>query len=224
MIKTSNWRYEYKMVVSSLSIEELKMKVSLHPMSFSERYPVRRVNNIYFDTNDLSNYNDSLAGIARRNKLRFRWYGDFCQNVRGVMELKRKEGVFISKTAQAIDFDFDFKKMNWEKIVSILRNKLKSKLNIEFSSACVPVIINNYCRYYYETIDGDYRVTLDCNLETFDQRLHNKPNLYFKAKPQQGVILEVKADKIRGSNIAQITNNFPFRLMQNSKYTQGVII
>ena len=103
------WRYEYKMVVENLILEEARNIILHNPVSFFERYPMRKVNNIYFDTNDLSNYYNSLSGISRRSKLRFRWYGEPTHSISGSLELKEKKGMLISKTLQNIDNRFDLK-------------------------------------------------------------------------------------------------------------------
>ena len=216
------WRYEYKFVVYNFSLEELKLLVLGHPKSFIERYPVRSVNNIYFDTNDFSSYHDSLSGCSRRTKLRFRWYGDSMSEVKGFLELKERMGPVLSKTTQKIEDKINLHEFDWAKFESTLNERLHGRLRIEFLQSCVPVLINNYRRCYYETFCGKYRITLDSNLKIFDQRFYNRPNLSFQEQAQNCVILEIKAQVKDGVNLNEFTNFFPFRLTQNSKYVSGV--
>jgi len=212
------------MVTGSLTLDELKTKVLLHPMSFIERYPPRRVNNIYFDTNDLANYYDSLSGVSYRSKLRFRWYGQSFSDIEGVMELKEKKGMLISKILQKIDKKINLIDSNWAQIISVLENELVAPLNLDFCYACMPILINSYYRYYFETNDGSCRITLDSDLKVFDQRLYNRPNINFPISIDNRVILEIKSDEKSNCRLREIANYFPFRIAQNSKYTSGVTI
>ena len=224
MSEKSHWRYEYKMVLGNLTLEEAKNTILLHPNSFFERYPMRKVNNIYFDTNDLSNYYDSLAGISRRSKLRFRWYGESIRKVSGNMELKEKNGMLISKITQKIDNIFDLEKISWSELSSIIKQDLNGRLKMEFFHACLPVLINSYYRYYYEATDSSARITIDYNLKVFDQRFYNKPNISFQTPLPNRIIIEIKADNKEELNLEKITNHLPFRITQNSKYISGIMI
>ncbi len=222
MIATKNWRYEYKMVIGNVTLDELKEKILLHPKFFRERYPMRKVNNIYFDTINLSNYYDALSGMNRRSKMRFRWYGESISAVRGSIELKEKNGILISKTAQKINYDFNFDILSWDEIAKKIGESLNGNLRIEFNYACAPVVVNNYYRHYYESLDGDCRITLDYDLNTFDQRIYSKPNFHFKNPASEYIVLEIKADSGKDFNLNKITNFFPFRIYRNSKYTSGI--
>jgi len=222
MSTVKSWRYEYKMVIDNMTLDEIKTKVLLHPESFIERYPARKVNNIYFDTNDLSNYHDALSGTNYRSKLRFRWYGEEASKIMGCMELKEKKGMLISKITQDIGYAFDLNALSWKEIVEKIGSSLADLLKVEFQYACVPVIINSYCRYYYETLDEQCRITLDCNQKAYDQRIYFKPNLCFRNPDSEHIILEIKSDFNKDFNVNRITNYFPFRVYRNSKYASGI--
>lgn len=216
------WRYEYKMVINNFTLEELKKLVILHPKHFIEKYPIRKVNNIYFDTVDLSNYNDSLSGCARRSKMRFRWYGESLSKVKGCLELKEKRGMLISKKTKKLDYEFNLHKNSWKEIVTNIDSRLLNSLKNDFFHARVPVIINNYYRHYYETYDGSCRITIDYNQKVYDQRIYSKPNVHFHNPLSASLILEIKSDYNSKVELGQIANYFPFRISQNSKYTSGI--
>lgn len=222
MSESKNWRYEYKFVLDAILLDEIKNSVLLHPKMFFERYPMRRVNNIYFDTSDLTNYYDALAGANRRSKMRFRWYGESVSRIRGTLELKEKNGACVSKVSHNISNEIDISKLIWNEIVFFIRRNVEGELGLEFSYACTPVIINSYYRHYFETVDGSCRITLDYGLRFFDQRLFYKPNVCFQTPMASKIILEVKADQKAEVDLDEITNSFPFRITQNSKYTSGI--
>ena len=54
-----DYRYERKFFISELTKDEVESLVRLHPAWFSEIYNQRFVNNIYFDSLNLTNYLDN---------------------------------------------------------------------------------------------------------------------------------------------------------------------
>ena len=74
------YRFERKYHVQDLPEVEIEMWIKRSPALFFECFPPRFINNIYFDTPDLSNYHENLSGQAARTKIRLRWYGEFLQS------------------------------------------------------------------------------------------------------------------------------------------------
>lgn len=223
MIATKNWRYEYKMVIKNLTLDEAKTQILLHPKSFIERYPMRKVNNAYFDTYNLSNYHDALSGCNRRSKLRFRWYGESVSQAKGSLELKEKKGMLITKASQEIDKPIDFSRLDWDEIRFTIQENLTDLLKVEFFYASEPMIINSYYRYYYETLDSSCRITLDYNQRVYDQRVYPNPNLHFQNPVSEALVLEIKSDLNKNIQLDKVINHFPFRISQNSKYVSGIL-
>ena len=67
IIKTK--RYETKFRITRLNYYEIENLVKTHPAIFHEIYNKRNINNIYFDTHDLSNYLDNVEGETVRQKV-----------------------------------------------------------------------------------------------------------------------------------------------------------
>jgi len=155
--------------------------------------------------------------------MRFRWYGESISRIKGILELKEKKGSLISKTYQEIDYKFDLDKIAWDKFISVINSNLNDLLKIEFYYAYMPVIINSYYRYYFESRDGKHRITLDFNQKTYDQRIYSRPNFQFSNPLSQIFILEIKSDFDKANRLSDVTNHFPFRISQNSKYTSGIM-
>ena len=49
----------------------------IESLDVSKQHPSRKINSIYFDTNDLSFFRLSEEGSTPRQKIRLRWYKDF---------------------------------------------------------------------------------------------------------------------------------------------------
>ena len=75
-INISDYRYERKFFITSLSRFEVESIVKLHPAIFSEIFHERFVNNIYLDSSDLINFYENIEGQSNRIKIRIRWYGE----------------------------------------------------------------------------------------------------------------------------------------------------
>ena len=92
--KSPDFRYERKFLVTDLSLQQLELLIRFNPALFSVMYPPRSVNSIYFDHPDLRFYQENVAGLMNRTKVRIRWYGDtFGPIQRPVLEKKIKRGL-----------------------------------------------------------------------------------------------------------------------------------
>ncbi len=86
-------RYERKYLLEHVTLFDIQQMVKLHPAAFRETYPMRQVNNIYFDTVNFEAYRDNIMGIAKRTKYRIRWYGDDLKTIQKPrLEEKVKHG------------------------------------------------------------------------------------------------------------------------------------
>ena len=105
---------------------ELKYLISLHqtgkilkilktlPFNLEEKYQSRLVNNIYFDTYNNHSLMEHLDGIKNRYKIRIRWYGNFLNFVKPILEFKVKYNKLTTKKkiflAKFLSKDSQFKK------------------------------------------------------------------------------------------------------------------
>jgi hypothetical protein len=215
-------RYELKMVAQGTQLPLVRSWIRSHPAGLVTSYPPRRVNNIYLDSPDLKSFEDSLAGISDRRKVRFRWYGDDISAVGGVVEVKRKKNSTGWKVACPMDERFDFSQgMKWADFVAKLSAGLPVRMLAEMGSAWWPVLINRYRRDYYVTAGGEIRVTVDSAQELYDQRRTVYPDLSRKVPYPDTVVVEVKAAAGSWDQIKDLCNNFPISITKNSKYGNG---
>jgi hypothetical protein len=219
-ISTSNYRYEKKFFITELSKYEVENNVKLHHAIFSEIYYQRFVNNIYFDSFGMNNYNDNIEGISDRIKIRIRWYGDLFGNILNpVLEFKIKNGELGKKITVPINAINFAKKTN---ICDILKSNigLAEKLAINFNQL-VPTLLNRYSRKYYQSYDKKYRITID-NEQSF-YLLNNTNNVFLnRCEDNVSVILELKYNQNSCFNAHFITSAFPFRVTKSSKYVRGI--
>jgi len=216
-------RYEKKFVISEIDISKVEQIIRHHPAMFSEIFYERQVNNIYFDSIDLSNYHGNLSGDTFRIKPRIRWYGAIFGKIgEPVLELKIKNnevGWKLSFPLKSfkLDNDFSLKKLQREVFT---KSNLPSWLN-EKIKLFHPSLLNSYKRRYFISSDKINRITLDFDLKFFNIKSFNN---YFK-KPLKEIhkmVLELKYAYKEHSKAIHIAGDFPFRLTANSKYVSGI--
>ena len=216
-----NLRYEMKMVLDALRLDEVRSWVFSHSDSFNVAYPPRQVNNIYFDTIDRRLMMDHLNGVVNRSKIRYRWYGESWMGCDGQLEIKNKVGRLGFNITHAVGTTFDIGQMTWQEILNLLISECPNDSSIFFETL-TPTIINRYQREYYLSMDGVIRVTLDYGIQAFGQSFGFKPNINFPQPIKNDVIIEMKAPKNAQKRMSNALAEFPLRCSQNSKYLNGI--
>ena len=198
-------RFERKYKLPPLEV--LAFKNYLKSKNFEEIYSARIVNSIYYDTNDLDLYYDSVAGIESRKKIRIRYYENnkklnmeykIKKSDLGYKEFPKLENIYHGKLVPVKFFD---KKSQ--------ASKLFLPSNIE--STYFPKIFIKYNRRYFYSKKFNVRITIDKNLFFSAAKLvGNKINIFLK-RPIFHNILEIKYER---ENILE--NNFDFNIAKNS--------
>ena len=217
----SSGRYEIKLQYDGLCLHNVRQWIRLHSLAFVPSYPSRQVNNIYFDTSGLDSLNDHLSGVGDRRKLRFRWYGENIEHGCGQLEIKQKINRLGWKYTFPIPTTLDLAHMNWAQIHEIIQQHTEG-IFYEMVSISRPVIINSYQRDYFVASDRQTRLTLDYEIEAYDQQLAQAPNIKFLGPLLNLVILEIKCETETDADLPQVIDEFPLRTGKHSKYITGM--
>lgn len=216
------FRKERKYAISEVDFDVVENYVRSHPAMFSNPYPPRLVNNIYFDLPSFQNYSDNVVGAKQRRKFRIRWYGEqFGQIEKPIMEIKIKEGLAGAKKyfpLAPFTLEPGFSAMDIQKFLD------DSDIEAEAREALhhfVPTLLNQYYRKYYLSADRRFRLTLDYNVSY--TRISRHQNYFMRrVVDRENVIMEIKYDVVDDENVSWISSYFPFRMTKNSKYVNGV--
>ena len=217
-----NTRYELKQVYSGLYLPELRSWIHMHPAGFHVAYPPRWVNSIYFDTHGLDTFNDHIAGVPTRRKLRFRWYGEnlrVAQN--GQVEVKNKSELSGWKLIEKLTPSFVLENNSWTALMGAMRAEAHGVIK-ELLSVSRPVLLTVYHREYYISADQRVRLTIDSSLKGYDQYLHSRPNISFLQQSDEQVILELKSEVSQAAELADALSHFPVRAGRYSKYVTNI--
>ncbi len=216
------WRYERKFLAPELSLGEALAVIRRHPALFHETYPPRFVNSLYLDSPARRDYFDHVNGTANRVKTRIRWYGPLTGQIeRPNLERKIKRGLVGGKTAcplPAFHVNGGIAPPDLEAALDRagLPENLRSALR-----HMEPALVNSFCRHYFQSADGCFRLTADSNLQFFGLRqgTGSMTPVPSRAAP---VIIELKFDPRHAERAAPVSNALPFRLARCSKYVLGI--
>jgi hypothetical protein len=215
-------RFELKFVTDATHYRMWRHWIMVHPSGFRVAYPTRQINNIYFDTYDLSSYQDNLLGGSARLKLRYRWYGENREPGPGLLELKCKRNLLGWKLKHSIDPFPNSNGKNWHKIKSQIRCRLPQEWRVLFDSYPQAVLINRYIREYFVSLDGKVMLNLDLQHRFFNQYHKIKPNFVSKENARDVVVLEVKSARKQYEVVPTLMKTLPIRVSRHSKYVVGV--
>ena len=222
ILNPASFRYERKFFISELDRYELESIVKLHPAFFSEIHHQRFVNNIYFDTINMSNYLDNVIGISQRLKVRIRWYGDLLGFIeKPVLELKIKKGFLGGKLRFPLDsfcLDSDYSLKVQQDIFA--KSGVPDVLS-EYLKTSHFALLNRYSRKYFESADHKFRITIDFDMKFYKMDSTNN-SFIEKIVDHKNTVLELKYSDKDDEDARFITNYFPFRMTKSSKYVSGI--
>lgn len=217
-----NTRYELKQVYPETFLPELQSWVRIHPAGFVSAYPPRQVNSIYFDTPDLDTFNDHIAGVPIRRKLRYRWYGKNLNILQdGQLEVKNKSETAGWKLFQAIPAAINLEGSTWLAVMDKIR-AYSGGLILQMLQVSRPVLLTVYQRDYYVSSNRIIRLTIDTCIRGYDQFFSATPNLKFVQKPDDLAIIEIKGDVKEAAEIADVLSHLPIRAGRYSKFVSSM--
>ena len=215
-------RRELKIAIDREDLPWARSLVRLHPAAFQKTHPGRWINNVYFDSPSLQNYEDNVAGIANRRKLRLRWYGELQGGSTPVLELKLRKNGWGWKVRYTIDALDQIAGRSWGEVFARLRESMEPGDRPAIEEDHLPILVNRYYREYYRTLGGECDLTVDTGYRFFDQRLASQPNLSHPVPTTRGMVIELKFPAGGEQAVQEIASRFPFRLTKSSKYVIGV--
>ena len=217
-------RFERKFIIPERLTHSIEEVIKSNSALMRKIFYPRFVNNIYFDNPSFRFYFENIDGVCERMKMRIRWYGNLKDKIKKpVLELKQKHGLTGTKSFFRMP-SFNLSDIYQPGFLSSLFQKTNldmRKKNLILSLK--PTLINRYQRKYFLSLDQKFRLTIDDHLEYFPV---SSPEQLSSGglKDSLSMIMELKYSPIYQLESADITQEFPFRVIKNSKYVRGVQI
>lgn len=218
----NDYRYERKFQVSKMSVQGVETVIKNHPAFFKEIFHERYINNIYFDTQNLTYYYNNSFGKSQRTKYRIRWYGNLEDEVKNpILEIKIKNALVGTKESYKLE---NFNLNSGNLLNAVLESLKKSDLpeNVtEQMKALVPSLGNRYKRKYFMDFSKKFRITVDTEIEYYNV---SNNAIFFNDKfiERNSTVVELKYNQENNMGASAISSQFPFRMTKNSKYVNGI--
>ena len=174
---------------------------ALKKKKLSKPFPDRKINYIYFDTDDFDYFKDGEEGTTPRIKVRYRWY-DNDRFFNGYVEIKKKNNFYSTK--------------NRHKLKIYSNHDLRKNIIKVTGKFLNPTLLVSYKRKYFVDTKGN-RYTLDTNISYSSL---SKSFLKVSVKNVSYSILEIKKD-IDNITVDDISKFGP-NVQRYSKYCEGI--
>jgi len=211
-------RYELKFVCQESALERVRTVLRLHPAGIRKLHPTRTVQSIYLDTPFGRALDENRAGVSRRDKLRFRWYGEDSELVRGALEHKFRENQLGWKEVAPVAAPVQVQGARRMEFVRELACHVPDRWRGLLEHGLEPVQWIVYRRDYLVTADGRVRITLDRALRTFDQRLRSRLSRTVPTRVPHLLVIELKVHPRDHELARQIVERFPIPIDRCSKF------
>jgi len=217
-------RFEIKFAHPEARLPDVRAQVQLNSAGFVRQHAPRQVNNIYFDTEELTSIVMNEDGIGRRLKTRLRWYGDnLASTAGGVIELKSKSGQHGWKERYPIPRSSNLEQSSWHDVWGEVVSQLPDDVRARVEPYCRATLINSYHREYFATMNGDIRLTIDSDIRSFSQLLSPRPTWGRTRQITDDalIVVELKAPTGSASALRDAASQLGWRVSRHSKYVRG---
>ena len=181
-----------------LSLHEVsKMKANLQLAGLEQLHPPRVINSCYFDSRDLSMFEDSEEGVLPRKKVRIRWYND--------------TNVFVKET-KISSLEGRFKYTDSACPAEAKQDVFSMEYFDDRYGKLLPSLLVSYEREYFSL--ESMRVTFDRNIS---YQLINSKGLGMHYDPE--CVMEIKIPADCGDDYVESIISHP--TSRFSKYSRG---
>jgi len=109
----------------------------------------------------------------------------------------------------------------WRQLQSKVRGQLPPDARIRFDGHPLVSLVNRYHRQYFLSGDGLVRVTIDTDLQAFDQRFGRVPRFDRPIAMPDMLVVEFKFSPEERANAMDLMKGIPLRVSRSSKYSIG---
>ena len=207
-------RVELKYLLNQNQVNDFYHKLYRTPFSFIDDFEDRKINSLYFDKHDLEQLTNSTSGSNRKEKFRYRYYGNCEERLYGQWEIKQKTGIVTEKKTfqEIVDFNQLTKHIKEHRF-----SKIQTINNFLLKYPRIVKLISYKRKYFISSIFGNqFRATLDYDITSsvIPKLRHQKRSVH------SFLIIELKIDKDLYDNL-KIDNFLNLSRIGFSKYVEA---
>ena len=209
-------RFERKWILNGGDHLKLVNALLRSNFFFKFQFPNRKVNSLYFDTNEYSSIIENLDGVTKKKKIRLRWYGDKMFLNKPMLEIKKKRGYETKKESYNLEILNGINYLDPQNLKKILKT---INLFLNLKKNLYPILTTHYERSYFISNQDNVRATIDFNLESIFLKNLSEMNILKKYYPE--CILELKYSTNIDRFVRHQLNDMSLRLSKNSKFVKA---
>ena len=209
-------RFERKWILYKRDPLQLVNSLIRSKLFFKTHFPPRKVNSIYFDTQNFSSIKENLDGISNKKKVRLRWYGKLDKLIDPIIEIKSKKGFETKKESLRMKILDNINFQNFDNL-KLIKKYVNLKINPK--KTIYPTLTTNYDREYFISSNDKIRATVDYNLKSVYIRNFSQFDIIKNFK--HTCILEIKYPLDLDWYVKNNLKEMSLRLSKNSKFVNS---
>ena len=213
-------RREVKFAIEGADVHKLRGLLRQRCRRLSHNLSVSKVNSVYFDDASLSACRANLNGLSLRRKFRLRWYDQPLPGKTSFMEIKWRDNRVTGKHRFELQAETPVGDWTYQRLVSAVQGVAPSSVLADVYRYDEPIVLVQYAREHF-TNDQDLRLTLDYDLQFYDQSCRRRISRSFAFKKSNFVVLEAKVPVGREAEIRDWIYPLNARATRCSKYVYG---
>jgi hypothetical protein len=214
-------RVEVKFAVPGADVAKIRTILDANCRRIFYNEAVSHVHSIYFDDPLLSGARENLGGADKRTKVRLRWYDSPEPQRHVFLEVKRRMNRMIGKDRLPIESSIPIAEMTYDELRDELARVLPPRFRETLLLRAEPVLINSYHREHFGLEGTPIRITLDSEIECFDQAGLLRPRRRFGVPLRDLVVIEGKAPCGSELELRRALHPLRLRVTRCTKYVQG---
>lgn len=214
-------RRETKFVFEETDVNTIRALMQGNSKRLVHNRPVSIVRSIYFDDVNLSACHANLDGLGQRRKLRLRWYDQMTPLNDCYLEIKWRDNRVTGKHRMRIKSDTPVGELSYRRLYDELVSVVPERLLSDVIRYNEPVVIVEYKREHFASIDGRLRSTIDYDLKYYDQTGKQTISLRFPHSKPDFIVLEGKTPVGSESELREMFYPLQLRAQRCSKYVHG---
>ena len=214
-------RRETKFVFENTDVSTIRSFLQGSSKRLVHNRPVSIVRSIYFDDVCLSACHANLDGLGQRRKLRLRWYDQLKPGPDCYLEIKWRDNRVTGKHRMRVRSETPVGELTYRKLYEELNAVVPERFVADVVQYNEPVVIVEYKREHFASIDGQLRSTIDYDLKYYDQTGKRAISLNFPQCKPDFVVLEGKTPVGSESKLKAMFYPLQLRVQRCSKYVHG---
>ncbi len=214
-------RRETKFVFEDTDVRTIRSLLQGNSKRLVHNQPVSIVRSIYFDDAGLSACHANLDGLGQRRKLRLRWYDQLRPEIQAYLEIKWRENRVTGKHRLRLTSDKPLGEMSYRELCEQLISVVPEHLVADVVQYNEPIVIVEYKREHFASLDGRLRSTIDYDLKYYDQTGKRSISMSFPQSKPDFIVLEGKTPVGSENELREMFYPLQLRAQRCSKYVHG---